>query len=164
MPIEGIQNFGSSQYKTAASSSLSGMEMSDFLNLIAAQLKNQDMMNPMKDTEFISQLAQFTSLQATQQLLELSSTSYALSMIGKNVTAASIGSSGEIVDTKGIVDGVSLYEGEAMVYIGDKKFTMQQIMSVGQLPNPNKSAGNTASDAEGADIADSADFIDSALG
>ena len=37
--------------------------LQDFLKLMVAQLQNQDMMNPTSDTEFIAQLAQFSSLQ-----------------------------------------------------------------------------------------------------
>ena len=40
----------------------------DFLNLMMEQLKNQDFMNPMDDTQFLSQLAQFSSMQYMQEL------------------------------------------------------------------------------------------------
>jgi flagellar basal-body rod modification protein FlgD len=34
-----------------------------FLNLLVAQLKNQDPMNPTDSTQFVSQLAQFSELE-----------------------------------------------------------------------------------------------------
>jgi flagellar basal-body rod modification protein FlgD len=40
----------------------------DFLKLLIAQLSAQDPLNPMKDTEFIAQLAQFSTLQATMAM------------------------------------------------------------------------------------------------
>ncbi|HLZ30282.1 MAG TPA: flagellar hook capping FlgD N-terminal domain-containing protein [Chloroflexota bacterium] len=40
----------------------------DFLKLLMAQLQNQDPMKPMDDTAMIAQMAQFSALEATQQL------------------------------------------------------------------------------------------------
>jgi flagellar basal-body rod modification protein FlgD len=40
----------------------------DFLKLLMAQLRNQDPMKPMDDSQMIAQMAQFSALEATQQL------------------------------------------------------------------------------------------------
>jgi flagellar basal-body rod modification protein FlgD len=40
----------------------------DFLKLLMAQLQNQDPMKPMDDTQMIAQMAQFSALEATEQL------------------------------------------------------------------------------------------------
>jgi len=39
-----------------------------FLNLLVTQLRNQDPLNPMDDKEFISQMAQFSTLEQMQNL------------------------------------------------------------------------------------------------
>ncbi len=39
-----------------------------FLKLLVAQLQHQDPLNPMEDTEFVSQLAQFTSLETLNNI------------------------------------------------------------------------------------------------
>lgn len=39
-----------------------------FLSLLAAQIKNQNPLEPMKDTEFIAQMAQFSQLEQTTNL------------------------------------------------------------------------------------------------
>ena len=43
------------------------MQMNDFLQLLTAQIANQDPLEPMKDTEFISQMANIASLEQMQQ-------------------------------------------------------------------------------------------------
>src|SRR5690625_3654601 len=68
----------------------------EFLKLLMVQLENQDPLNPMEDTEFIAQMATFSSL---EQLISMSSSIDALvqsqlvspviqysHMIGKSVT------------------------------------------------------------------------------
>jgi len=69
----------------------------DFLKLLVAQLKNQDPMNPMDNTDFTAQMAQFSSLEQLMSVndnLEILTTSanatnsaQAMSLIGKEVKA-----------------------------------------------------------------------------
>ena len=48
----------------ASSTSEATLGMQDFIKLLVAQLQNQDMLNPMDNTEFISQMATFSTLTA----------------------------------------------------------------------------------------------------
>lgn len=64
----------------------------DFLKLLIAQLSNQDPTNPLENTEFIAQMAQFSSLeqmtnmsQSFEKLSALINSSEAQSMLGKTV-------------------------------------------------------------------------------
>ena len=43
------------------------LQMEDFLQLLTSQISNQDPLEPMKDTEFISQMANIASLEQMQQ-------------------------------------------------------------------------------------------------
>lgn len=104
--------------------------MNDFLNLLIAQLTNQDPMNPTENTEFIAQLAQFSSLQAMSEMTASTRNMQATSLIGKNVVAAEYDIRGHIVQTEGKVDKVTIHSGETLIYIGDKAFSLSNIMEV----------------------------------
>ncbi len=54
----------------AADSSASTQDHDMFLQLLVAQLKYQDPMNPTDSTEFMSQNAQFTSLEKMQNVAD----------------------------------------------------------------------------------------------
>ncbi len=103
---------------------------SDFLTLMVAQLKNQDFMNPMDDTQYVTQMAQFSMMQAMTEMSSNAKTSYAMSLIGKTVTASRYGVSGDLDTTTGTVDKISFVDNEYVLYIGNKKYSMEQIMEV----------------------------------
>lgn len=63
------QTAASSTPKLADLTGAKEMGRNDFLNLLVTQLKNQDPLKPMDNTEFVTQLAQFSQLdQSTQQV------------------------------------------------------------------------------------------------
>ena len=55
---------------TASNLQANGMGMQDFLKILLTQLTYQDPLKPMDNQQFMAQMAQFTSLQQTQQLNE----------------------------------------------------------------------------------------------
>jgi flagellar basal-body rod modification protein FlgD len=62
-------NSSSSSSTSSANSALSStMTQADFLKLMTAQLQAQDPTNPVDNSQFVSQMAQFSQLSATQQL------------------------------------------------------------------------------------------------
>ncbi|MEG0898797.1 MAG: flagellar hook capping FlgD N-terminal domain-containing protein [Oscillospiraceae bacterium] len=122
-----------SEFAKAASSKKSGVQMDDFFKLFASQLQNQDFMNPMDNSQFLTQMAQFQSMQAMQNLSENMNNSLAIGMIGKTVVCADYNSAGALVVTEAEVEKVSLTGGEIRLYlkgIKDKSFTMDKIMEV----------------------------------
>ena len=126
----------------------SGLGVDDFLQLIAAQMRNQDMMNPMNDTEFIGQLAQFTSLQAINTLTSLNATTYSVGLLGKEVTVARMLNNGNLFTETGVVTGIGLFDGDPIIYIGEKAYSLSEIMAVGKIPevaeqNPTPEGGTS---------------------
>ena len=131
--INGSNATGSTTNTTSKDSS-KGLKMDDFLNLLVAQLKNQDMYNTMDDSQYMAQMAQFSMIQSLTDMAELSMTSYGVSLIGKEVTIAETGSDGQVTSFKGIVDSVNFYNGSTQVKVNDKNYELSSVMSV-QQPN-----------------------------
>ena len=81
-----------------ASAANQTLGQADFLKLMTAQMQNQDPFNPTDNTQMIAQMAQFSQLSATNDMsttlkeiatkLTGTSTSDAMSYVGKNVLTA----------------------------------------------------------------------------
>jgi flagellar basal-body rod modification protein FlgD len=58
----------------------------DFLKLLVAQLQHQDPMNPMQDSEFMGQMASFSTLEQVTNMVADNETTGAIGLIGRTVT------------------------------------------------------------------------------
>ena len=105
----------------------------DFLKLLVTQLSSQDPMNPMQDTQFIAQMAQFTSLEQTkaiqsdiekmhsdQQLLQ------ANALIGRTVSVET----DQGMTAQGVVSAVQMANGTPKIVVNDQAYDMSQLLSV----------------------------------
>ncbi len=106
------------------------LKMQDFLNLLVAQISNQDVMNPMDNTEFIAQMAQFSSLQAMTDLSELAMQGQATSLIGKTVVVADYDDYGKIETQEGIVQKVTIHSGATSLYVNDTEYDYSNVMEI----------------------------------
>jgi flagellar basal-body rod modification protein FlgD len=91
----------------------------DFLSLLSAQLRYQDPMEPVKDSDFVAQLAQFSSLEQMTQLNETMSLFQYYSLAGKYVYGEAVFDDGVTRPVSGVVDRVINTNGEAYVQIGE---------------------------------------------
>jgi flagellar basal-body rod modification protein FlgD len=57
-----------------------------FLKLFVAQLQHQDPMNPMQDSEFMAQMASFSTLEQITNLAAANDRNTAIGLIGRTVT------------------------------------------------------------------------------
>lgn len=82
----------------------------DFLKLLITQFSNQDPTNPMENTEFIAQMAQFSSLEQMTNMNE--SFGRMASMINSSQAATTIGKTVEIdagdTTTRGVVEATTM--------------------------------------------------------
>lgn len=122
-----------SSYKGDGSENV--MDMDAFLKLLAAQLQNQDVMNPMGNNEFMEQMVQMATVTAMNTFTDISMQTYAASLVGKDITVAEVDKDNNITEIYGTVTGAGLYGGEQVVFIdNDKSYYLSQIMAVGKLP------------------------------
>lgn len=126
------------QTQTQASKSTSKKNASDelgkdaFLKLLVTQLSNQDPLSPMNDTEFISQMAQFSALEQMTNLNSSMTATQAAAMIGKIITWAEDGK-----EVGGFVSAVRIVNGEPYLVVGekgDKLIQLRNVMSVWDPP------------------------------
>ena len=108
----------------------SSMDKDAFLQLLVAQMKYQDPMEPTSNTEYISQYAQFSELEAMNNLSSNMDLQRATSLVGKEVIVKSTGASGEPVYTQGKVDYVSQEGSKAYLNISGKKYSIDDLDSV----------------------------------
>lgn len=104
-----------------------------FLKLLTAQLKYQDPLNPLKDTEFMGQLTAMTTL---EQIINMNSTLQDLAtyqiysnalMIGSNIIGKTI------ITTDGkehVAQGIALEDGKLKINVGDTYISMSQIKEI----------------------------------
>ncbi len=120
--------------KTGEPGEKSGMGKDSFLKLLVTQLQHQDPTKPMEDKEFISQMAQFSSLEQMSNLnkeiknLVLSSkSSEAYGILGKDIEAY------DPVQKKSVSGTVNsvFYKGEdLMIGVGKEEVLLKNIHSV----------------------------------
>jgi flagellar hook assembly protein FlgD len=108
-----------------------------FLNLLVTQLQFQDPLSPMEDTDFIAQLAQFSSLEQMQSMNMNTTRSQAFSMIGSAVIAEVRNEATGVIDQViGQVASVTLTRaGEPMLTVdgptGSRDVAMADVRYVG---------------------------------
>lgn len=118
---------------SAASASTQTLDQDDFLKLLVTQMTSQDPMNPMTDTSFIAQMAQFTSLEQAKDTLAATTSMQAQmallqanSMIGRQVSIED--SSGNTVT--GIVQGVQVEEGTPQIIVNGQAYDLDQVFNI----------------------------------
>lgn len=138
---------GSAKTLKTATTGKSTLDVDDFYKLMAAQLQNQDMTNPTDQSQFINQMTQMAVIQAIDTFSDISTTSYAASLVGKDVTIAASGTDGALNQVYGTITATGLYSGEQVIFVNDKSYKLSQIMAIGKLPETIKSDSSTKDDA-----------------
>ena len=129
-----------SQYNNIANSqpstdSIAGpqqtLTQNNFLQLLVAQMENQDPLQPQSDTEMASQMAQFTSLTQATAMSSSLSMMQANSLIGSTVTIK-LDSQNDV--TSGVVQsvlvGAASSDGTPQIIVNGTAYDLSQVVGV----------------------------------
>jgi flagellar basal-body rod modification protein FlgD len=117
----------------------------DFLQLLSTELQNQDPLQPMDDTAYLAQMAQFTSL---QQVSTLSTTMSQMSSNQQNLAASSyLGqmvtmNTGNNSTVSGLVTGVDLSGTTPNLQVNGTSYPLTSLLSVSSASSSTTTGTN----------------------
>jgi flagellar hook assembly protein FlgD len=118
---------------------LRDLNMDEFLQLMITELQNQDPLNPLENAEILQQISQIREIGATSRLTETldavllgQNLTSASSMIGKTVEALS----DDAKNVRGVVDKVTVTDGEPRLHIGDKAVRLKNVKEIVAQADP----------------------------
>lgn len=123
-----VETASESSVKKAASGS--GMDKDAFLQLLVAQMKYQDPLEPTSNTEYISQYATFSQVEQMQNMAATMELSRASSMVGKLVEVSTTDSNGDTKTLQGTVEYVTYENNKAYVSIDGTLYSADDVTSV----------------------------------
>ncbi len=111
-------------------SASSDMDKDSFLQLLVAQMKYQDPLEPTSNTEYISQYAQFSQVEQMQNMAATSELSRASALVGEYVYVKTTSSSGETDYVQGKVDYVVYENSKAYLSINEALYSLEDLDTV----------------------------------
>lgn len=133
MAVNGIDTSGAASAASASkntTSSSSSLDKDAFLQLLVTQMRYQDPLEPTDNTEYMSQLAQFSQLEAINNMSSTFSTTQALGLVGQYVILNTTTASGEPKQVAGLVQYVTVSNNEALLRVNDEYYSMDEFDSV----------------------------------
>ncbi len=120
----------SSLKSTAKANGNNGMDKDAFLQLLVAQMKYQDPMQPTSNTEYIAQYAQFSQVEQMQNMAASTDLSRASALVGQEVYIKTTTSAGETKYVQGKVDYVVYENNKAYLSIEEQLYSLEDLDTV----------------------------------
>ena len=153
MDLSGITASEPSTIGAAAGLPSQALDKTAFMELLVAQLKNQDPLEPASNEEFIGQLANFSSLEQLENLNDNFMTMVLLNqsnaLLGQMTEgSALIGQSVNWLDPTtgeggtGVVESVKIIDGTAFLKVGGQDVALVDVTEVLGASEPETPAGD----------------------
>lgn len=108
----------------------SSLDKDDFLQLLVAQMKYQDPLEPETNTEYVAQLAQFSELEQMQNLNQTTTNTSAYTLVGQEVYIETETKIGDPTTVQGTVEYVTLQNGKPYVSVNGELYSYDDIVQV----------------------------------
>ena len=132
-PVENgkvVETESQNSLKNTSKTNGSNMDKDALLQLLVAQMKYQDPLEPTSNTEFISQYAQFSQVEQMQNMAGSMDLSRASALVGQEVYIKTTTSAGETKYVQGKVDYVVYENGKAYLSIDESLYSLDDLDSV----------------------------------
>ena len=124
--IASLQRATNSSSTSNAAQRQTQLNTQSFLQLLTAQMSNQNPLDPVSDTQYFSQLAQLGQVQSLQTMEQTMKLGQVQSLIGKQVSG-SIDQNGVSTNVTGIVTGSSIQNGDYYLSVTDSAGNVQDV-------------------------------------
>lgn len=151
-----VESASQSSLSSASKTTSNDMDKDAFLQLLVAQMKYQDPLEPTSNTEYISQYAQFSQVEQMQSMATSMDLQRASQLVGQEVYVKVTSSGGDTSYVQGKVDYVVYENNEAYLSINESLYSLDDldtvtdpayieaynlaselVVSINQLPNVN---------------------------
>lgn len=107
-----------------------GYSKDTFLQLLVAEVQNQDPLEPTSNTEWISQYATFSELEAMNNMSSSFDLSRASALVGKTVVLNTTNEAGKTTTIQGKVDYVTYEGGQAYLSINGSTYSIDDLHDI----------------------------------
>lgn len=107
-----------------------GVDKEMFLQLLVAQMKYQDPLEPTSNTEYVSQYATFSQVEQLQSMSSTMNNTSAMTLVGKYVTVSYETASGSQSSVSGRVDYVEKSGKDTYLYINGTPYNFDNLETV----------------------------------
>lgn len=125
-----VTQFTSETNEKERANSNSTLGKEAFLQLLVAQMQYQDPLEPMDNTEYVSQLATFSQLESLQNMESTLAGGQATDLVGKTVMVKVTDANGDTSLKPGVVDYVIFEGGTPYLIIDEEKYPYTDLDTV----------------------------------
>jgi flagellar basal-body rod modification protein FlgD len=122
------------------------LDLGEFVNLLVAEMQNQDPMDPMKNSEILQQISQMKAIASNDKMIgTLKSMQIQQDMTSASVllnqTITAMNSDEKMVTGK--VDSVTVADGKVKLHVGEDTIELKNVSEVNGVSSEQVQAGNS---------------------